>query len=270
MRNSIPRAAKRPRYLIVVSFAFRFADERHVNLPMTSQIHLLTSDGKEIGTPTHRDEVWRDLESIELDFYRKSYPGNSVGESELDFNIATIPPTQKMFLRRSNIQPKHQPQKTLAARANSQLGTNNSALRGQESPRPGESRHGSKHPKTSCLQRISRTSSCPLFPYPYPSPTRTSHNPFSQKVVPPIPPHFAMYMQIKDLQRSVGDRYATKGLRSGTKVAAESSPVYLCIKTACARTASDGISPSNIPPIFSLRLCVQALFCLFPPPESAL
>jgi hypothetical protein len=110
---------------IVVSFAFRFADERHVNLPMTSQIHLLTSDGKEIagrlstdsietkcgeisneikflhGAPIHNeiefpryyvdgrptisptDKTLR----IELDFYRKSYPGNSVGESELDFNI---------------------------------------------------------------------------------------------------------------------------------------------------------------------------------------
>jgi hypothetical protein len=110
---------------IVVSFAFRFADDRHVDLPMTSQIHLLTADGKEItgrlsadsietkcgtlsneirfahGAPVHNevefpryfvdgrptinpaDKTIR----IELDFYRKSDPGNSVAESALDFNI---------------------------------------------------------------------------------------------------------------------------------------------------------------------------------------
>src|ERR1700733_4476077 len=55
-------------------------------------------------------------------------------------------------------------------------------------------------------------SSSPFFPYPYPSPTRTSHNPFSKKLVPP-PPLFcdvyankpltvirwSMCVQIKDL-----------------------------------------------------------------------
>jgi hypothetical protein len=113
---------------IVVSFAFRFADDRHVDLPMTSQIHLLTAEGKEIagrlstdsietkcgeisnevkflhGAPVHNevefpryfvdggptispaDKTIR----IELDFYRKSYPGNTVAESELDFNIEKL------------------------------------------------------------------------------------------------------------------------------------------------------------------------------------
>jgi hypothetical protein len=38
------------------------------------------------------------------------------------------------------------------------------------------------------------------------------HSLISKKLVPPAPPYFAMYMQLKDLQRSVGDRYANKGL----------------------------------------------------------
>lgn len=113
---------------IVVSFAFRFADDRHVDLPMASQIHLLTSDGKEVagrlvanpieakcgeisnkikysdGAPIHNEiefpryfadgrptiSLTDKTIRIELDFYRKSYPGNSVAESELDFNVAKL------------------------------------------------------------------------------------------------------------------------------------------------------------------------------------
>lgn len=113
---------------IVVSFAFRFADERHVDLPMTSQIHLRTSDGEEISGRLasnsietkcgeiankikflHDAPIHNEIEfpryyadgrptisaadkaiRIELDFYRKSYPGNSVAESELDFDIAKL------------------------------------------------------------------------------------------------------------------------------------------------------------------------------------
>jgi len=35
----------------------------------------------------------------------------------------------------------------------------------------------------------------------------------SKFVPPPTPPYFAMYMQTKGLRRSVGDRYANKGLK---------------------------------------------------------
>src|ERR1700678_3511520 len=42
--------------------------------------------------------------------------------------------------------------------------------------------------------------------------TSTSPTHLRKKSYPPTPPYFAMYMQIKHLQRSVGDRYANKGL----------------------------------------------------------
>jgi hypothetical protein len=56
-------------------------------------------------------------------------------------------------------------------------------------------------------------SSSPLFPYPYPSPTRTPHNPFSKKQVPPPLGSFVMCVLIKDLRRSVVYVCANKGLR---------------------------------------------------------
>jgi hypothetical protein len=42
---------------------------------------------------------------------------------------------------------------------------------------------------------------------------------FFRKRVPPPPTYFAMCMQIKGLQRSVGDRYANKGLSGGFELA---------------------------------------------------
>jgi hypothetical protein len=109
-------------------------------------------------------------------------------------------------------------------------------------------------------------SSSPLFPYPYPSPTRSSHNPFSKKLVPPTPPYFAMYMQINHLQRSVGDRYANKGL-SGNSPSKLQSPLSLSWHFALP----------NLSPLLPLQSSeflhqkdISPLFPLFPSPKSAL
>jgi hypothetical protein len=91
---------------------------------------------------------------------------------------------------------------------------------------------------------------------------------------PPTPPHFAMYMQTKDLQRSVGDRYASKGLKGKlTSTFQHSAPAH-------------GVIPSCEGPAFAfriwfylslrtLRLCVQRLYLrrfllFFRSPKTAL
>jgi hypothetical protein len=91
---------------------------------------------------------------------------------------------------------------------------------------------------------------------------------------PPTPPHFAMYMQTKDLQRSVGDRYANKGLKGKpTSTFQHSAPAH-------------GVIPSREGPAFAfriwlylslrtLRLCVQRLYLrrfllFFRSPKTAL
>jgi hypothetical protein len=44
----------------------------------------------------------------------------------------------------------------------------------------------------------------------------------------------------------------------------------LGVVLADRRDSPDGFLVSDLPPIFSLRLCVEAFFPLFPPPKSAL
>src|ERR1700678_3788455 len=112
-------------------------------------------------------------------------------------------------------------------------------------------------------------------------PRDTSKMPIFAKSRPPTPPYFAMYMQLKDLQRSVGDRYANKGL-SDFKTARPDTEGVL---PSCGFVFADRVRSAAALPQFNRRICFGVCFfflcvlCVsafnrfpvfFPPSKSAL
>jgi hypothetical protein len=76
---------------------------------------------------------------------------------------------------------------------------------------------------------VSRTNCASHFRYtPQTKDLGTHDDSVIQKVDAPTPPYFAMYMQINDLQRSVGDRYANKGLTGSSRVSRMEGKAKIC------------------------------------------